>query len=842
MKVKWQSDAPNMELVIPKGQYLPYELPVATKEVLGGVKVDGDTINITSDGVISAQKVDLSGVATKVELEEVENKIPDTSGLATKNELATVESKIPDTSGLATKTELTAVENKIPDVSGFATKDEIPNVSGLATKVELNEVAATIPSSDDLATKAELNAVQSSIPDTTGLATKVELSNVEAKIPDISGLATKAELPTEYVKSVNSANNALTFTTNSNNTVEYKPIFYVNATMDGLSGGSLVQRGGEITADKTYDEINNALIAGKMVQLKIVNTKYNANDYWVMTSALVCNSDTTKSIIFFGHGKLGSDNAYVSKSTYWTYKAVVYDNNTWVFEGDNICRTAITQSEQFVREQAFATQASLSNVEAKIPDISGLATKVELSNVAADIPGTYLEVANLGNGSLTIINNKGESVTFTPSTGGAVDSVNGQTGTVVLDIPTKVSELENDSGYLTSHQDISNLATKVELSTVEAKIPDTSNFATKNEVSSVEAKIPTTYLKSATVNNNKLTITNADDTSIEFSGGSSGGGGSSGSLIPVYSFTSGQELTAEEKGQLDIIKNNPKSVIVYIDGLKANNIYSASNTIAFTVGGDANIDVTEYSNGDKASYKPQHGGLYLYSFYNTYIYDTVLGKNVKVDNTKIKKVRSGDFIVTNINSSGSYSSLNEDFIVDWIHNPNQYNVTVDNKPVIYVNNNSNSTSVEVYTLTPGYGGITLGGTSLYFSDNKKLAFNSNSTQYYAMAGTTLLDSSNWQNYISLGGQSSWTYTPGTSDSSLYNATELIIYWHKDYQYYYCNYYKFDQGSGSTLGGNYQWQTFNAYDHSDGSGTSSWHYDGSNINTSNMAILGLYYKT
>ena len=520
MKVKWQSDTPKMELKVPseikiEGGYPPYELPVATKEVLGGVKVDGDTINITSDGVISTQKVDLSGVATKVELEEVENKIPDTSGLAT-------------------KIELTAVENKIPDVSGFATKDEIPNVSGLATKVELNEVAATIPSSDDLATKAELNAVQSSIPDTTGLATKVELSNVEAKIP-------------------------------------------------------------------------------------------------------------------------------------------------------------------------------------------------------------------------------------------------------------------------------------------------------------------TTYLKSATVNNNKLTITNADDTSIEFSGGSSGGGGSSGSSIPVYSFTSGQELTAEEKGQLDIIKNNPKSVIVYIDGLKANNIYSVSNTIAFTVGGDANIDVTEYNNGDRASYKPQHGGLYLYSFYNTFIYDSVLGKNVKVDNTKIKKVRSGDFIVTDIDSSGSYSSLNKDFIVDWIHNPNQYNVTVDDKPVFYVNNDKDSTGVKIYTLTPGYGGITLAGTSLYFSDNKKLAFDSNRTEYYAMAGTTLLDSSNWQNYISLGGQSSWTYTNSTSDSSLYNATELIIYWHKDYQKYYCNYYKFDQDNYSTLGGNYQWQTFNAYDHSDG-GTSSWHYDGSNINSSNMEILGLYYKT
>ena len=187
MKVKWQSDAPNMELVIPKGQYLPYELPVATKEVLGGVKVDGDTINITSDGVISAQKVDLSGVATKVELEEVENKIPDTSGLATKSELATVESKIPDTSGLATKTELTAVENKIPDVSGFATKDEIPNVSGLATKAELNEVAATIPSSDDFATKQELNAVQSSIPDTSNFVTNSAIASfrTEAQIQDM---------------------------------------------------------------------------------------------------------------------------------------------------------------------------------------------------------------------------------------------------------------------------------------------------------------------------------------------------------------------------------------------------------------------------------------------------------------------------------------------------------------------------------------------------------------------------------------------------------------------------------------------------------------------------------
>ena len=156
--------------------------------------------------------------------------------------------------------------------------------------------------------------------------------------------------------------------------------------------------------------------------------------------------------------------------------------------------TAVEQKIPIV--SGFATKQELNTVQSSIPDTTGLATKAELSNVAANIPETYLEVANLGDGSLTIINNKGESVVFTPSTGGAVDSVNGQTGTVVLDIPTKVSELENDSGYLTSHQDISNLATTSYVETaitnkgyqtqiqVQALINDAiSNIKNANEVS-----------------------------------------------------------------------------------------------------------------------------------------------------------------------------------------------------------------------------------------------------------------------------------------------------------------------------------------------------------------------
>lgn len=56
--------------------------------------------------------------------------------------------------------------------------------------------------------------------------------------------------------------------------------------------------------------------------------------------------------------------------------------------------------------------------------------------------------------------------------GGKVDSVNGMTGDVVLDIPSKTSQLENDSGFLTEHQSLADYAKKSE-------IPDVSGFLTE---------------------------------------------------------------------------------------------------------------------------------------------------------------------------------------------------------------------------------------------------------------------------------------------------------------------------------------------------------------------------
>ena len=125
---------------------------------------------------------DLTGYATKQELQAVENSIPDVSGLATKQELQAVESQIPDVTNLATKQELQAVESQIPDVTN------------LATKQELQAVESQIPDVTNLATKQELQTVESQIPDVTNLATKQELQAVESQIPDVSNLATKSEV------------------------------------------------------------------------------------------------------------------------------------------------------------------------------------------------------------------------------------------------------------------------------------------------------------------------------------------------------------------------------------------------------------------------------------------------------------------------------------------------------------------------------------------------------------------------------------------------------------------------------------------------------------------------
>lgn len=72
-------------------------------------------------------------------------------------------------------------------------------------------------------------------------------------------------------------------------------------------------------------------------------------------------------------------------------------------------------------------------------------------------------------------------------------------------------------GYLTQHQDLSEYAKKSEIPTKVSAFENDAGYALKTE-------LPTEYVKSATVQGNKLTLTNKDNTTVDFepSGGGSG--------------------------------------------------------------------------------------------------------------------------------------------------------------------------------------------------------------------------------------------------------------------------------------------------------------------------------
>ena len=92
-----------------------------------------------------------------------------------------------------------------------------------------------------------------------------------------------------------------------------------------------------------------------------------------------------------------------------------------------------------------------------------------------------------------------------------VQSVNGLTGKVQLKIPTKTSDLVNDSGSVSD----SNYATKAELKEVENKIPDVSSFATTNDVETAITNkgYQTQTQVQALINNAISNIKNANEVS-----------------------------------------------------------------------------------------------------------------------------------------------------------------------------------------------------------------------------------------------------------------------------------------------------------------------------------------
>ena len=194
----------------------------------------------------------------------------------------------------------------------------------------------------------------------------------------------------------------------------------------------------------------------------------------------------------------------------------------------------------------YATKDELSSAVSSI-DLSGYALKGEIPSLdgyakTTDIPSveglatkSYVDenIAKVAtSGDIDLSNYVTKDTVYTKA----------QTDALIPSVPSKVSQLENDSnylssipeeyvtdtelnakGYLTQHQDLSAYALKTEIPTV----PSLDGYATTEYVNNAVSNIPTTdlsnyYTKSETYSKTEV------DTLVANSGGSSSGGSSGG--------------------------------------------------------------------------------------------------------------------------------------------------------------------------------------------------------------------------------------------------------------------------------------------------------------------------
>ena len=163
-----------------------------------------------------------------------------------------------------------------------------------------------------------------------------------------------------------------------------------------------------------------------------------------------------------------------------------------------------------------------------IPSVEGLATKTYVDENIAKVATS---------GDIDLSNYVTKDTVYTKE----------QTNALIPSVPSKVSQLENDSnylssipeeyvtdtelnakGYLTEHQDLSAYALKTEIPTV----PSLDGYATTQYVDNAIANVPTTdlsnyYTKAETYSKTEV------DTLVANSGGSSSGGGTTEPTTPT---------------------------------------------------------------------------------------------------------------------------------------------------------------------------------------------------------------------------------------------------------------------------------------------------------------------
>lgn len=248
----------------------------------------------------------------------------------------------------------------------------------------------------------------------------------------------------------------------------------------------------------------------------------------------------------------------------------------------------------------YATKDELSSAVSSI-DLSGYALKGEIPSLdgyakTTDIPSveglatkSYVDenIAKVAtSGDIDLSNYVTKDTVYTKA----------QTDALIPSVPSKVSQLENDSnylssipeeyvtdtelnakGYLTEHQDLSAYALKTEIPTV----PSLDGYATTEYVNNAIANVPTTdlsnyYTKAETYSKTEV------DTLVANSGGSSSGGESGGTTpTPTPTPTETHNVTIESSSNTIKVGGSYKTLTAKVTDANGNDVTSDYSNATF---------------------------------------------------------------------------------------------------------------------------------------------------------------------------------------------------------------------------------------------------------------------
>ena len=344
-----------------------------------------------------------------------------------------------------------------------ATKvSELTNDSKYQTEEEVEAVATEIRGLITAEETARSNA------DNT-LQTQIDAINARRDVVDI--LATYEELETYPTTDLTDKDIVKVIDDSShNNTSSY---FRWDATSSEWSYvGSEAATYTKAESDEKY-ALKSTTINGKSLEANVTLTYSDVN-------AL---SDTTK----YAKSLEASGRTITLKDQDGTVLSTITTQDTTYTAGDGI---QIDENNKIINTKVSAVWG---NIEGTLADQEDLVDALELK---ADKSTTYTktEVDNLLSPKATTEYVDGQIDLVEQSIASEVETINNALSLKAdkTEIPTKVSELENDSGYLTEHQDISGKADITYVDSELAKKADKSTTYTKTEVDNLLSPKATT--------------------------------------------------------------------------------------------------------------------------------------------------------------------------------------------------------------------------------------------------------------------------------------------------------------------------------------------------------------